>query len=296
MARVNEAASLGARARGDRRTAQLFPIQPGGLVRGEIREALPAIGAWRAGNALEWLGALLACEPRTWLRRIPGRETFVWPGPNADEPFVVKRFAGRLALLERLLALDARTEGRLEFDNLGALAALGLAVPRPVAWLEERRSFFGPLRPRSLVVMEAVEHRESLRDLAEREPRAAVERWLEPLADSVARLHAAGWYHRDLYLQHWIVAGRGLVLLDVGRCRREARPRERWFVKDVAALLHSCPAGVRAREMLRFLARYLDLRGVADRAARRRFARDVLAKAERIAAHEPRHAYRAPRT
>jgi hypothetical protein len=265
-------------------------------VRGEIREPLPAIGARRAGNALEWLGALLACEPRTWLRRMPGRESFVWPGPIADEPLVVKRFDGRLAFLAKLLALDARTEGRREFDNLGALAALGLAVPRPVAWLEERRSLFGPLRPRSLVVMEAVEHRATLRDVAERDPRAAVERFLGPLARTVARLHAAGWYHRDLYLQHWIVAERGLVLLDVGRCRRESSPRERWFVKDVAALLHSTPNGVGARSRLRFLARYLDLRGVEGRAARRRFARDVLVKAARIAAHEPRHTHRAPRT
>ena len=103
-----------------------------------------------------------------------------------------------------------------------------------------------------------------------------------------ARLHAAGWYHRDLYLAHWLVTPAGLFLVDVGRARRERAPRERWFVKDLAALLHSCPATVTAHARLRFLVLYLDARGIASHDGRKSFARAVLAKAARIAAHVPR--------
>jgi hypothetical protein len=78
------------------------------------------------------------------------------------------------------------------------------------------------------------------------------------------------------------------VLLDVGRARHQRSPRERWFVKDVAALLHSAPPAVGRRERLRFLARYLDGRGATDRGARRAFAAAALRKARRIAGHRPR--------
>jgi tRNA A-37 threonylcarbamoyl transferase component Bud32 len=234
------------------------------------------------------LGArILRAQPERWLRIVPRRRTFLWP---QDPEVVAKVYDGRdplEALRERFRGGPARSPGRREAENLVELARDGFPVPRASGWCEEaapawRRSAF------SAVWMERVAHDETLRQLAEREPREAVARWLVELAAVVSRLHARGWYHRDLYLEHWIVAGGRLVLLDAGRARRERRPRERWFVKDVAALLHSCPRGVGDRARLRFLARYLDGRGVSGRAERRGFARAVLAKARRIAAHEPR--------
>jgi tRNA A-37 threonylcarbamoyl transferase component Bud32 len=157
-----------------------------------------------------------------------------------------------------------------------------------LGWLEDERMRHLPSYGTSCVWMERVDHDHTLRQLAERDPRGAVEAWLRPLAELAARLHECGWYHRDLYLEHWIAAGERLMLLDVGRARRDAYPRRRWFVKDIAALLHSCPSGVGARDRLRFLALYLDARRVQGRSQRRAFARDVLAKSRRIAAHAPR--------
>jgi tRNA A-37 threonylcarbamoyl transferase component Bud32 len=222
------------------------------------------------------------------LRQIPGRTTFVWPH---DERVVVKRFHGSDlgdAWHDARSLGFARSPGRREAENLRELAKCGVPVPRALGWCEDARLRHGVGFGASFAWMERVDHRETLRQCAERDARAAERRWIAPLAELVARLHTYGWYHRDLYLEHWILADGRLVLLDVGRARRDANPRRRWFVKDIAALLHSCPSGVGARAKLRFLSLYLDARRIDERSQRREFARDVIAKARRIAAHEPR--------
>lgn len=219
---------------------------------------------------------LFGARPEVFLRRAGGRETFRW-GEGDAGTVIVKRMPGR--------------GGRREHDNLAALRAHGLPVPRPIAWAQEgsRALFGGPLR--SLVVMEEVEHRETLRDRLRSADPGRRRRWSAELLEVVVRLHELGWHHRDLYLQHFLVQTgegvRGLVLIDVGRARRDPFARRRWHVKDLAALRHSCPASVGAREQLRFLSRYLDLRGIQDRGERSAWARAIAAKAARMARHVP---------
>lgn len=231
--------------------------------------------------SLELLRDIFEARPRATLRELAGRATFRWPG---DERVVVKRYAARewRDLLHDLLRGRARSTARREADNLRELAQHGLAVPRVLGYVDE-----GALGVRSAVWMEFVESDGSLAQVLERDPQRARALGAE-LAGHVARLHAQGWYHRDLYLAHWLVARQGLVLVDVGRARREQSPRTRWFVKDLAALLHSTPSAVPPAARLRFLALYLDARGVTSHDERRSFARAVLAKAARIAAHAPR--------
>lgn len=241
-----------------------------------------------AGAELE---RLLDATPRAWLRRVPGRETFAWPqGGVAGEPvWIVKRFAG-LGLREGLVELCAggrlRSPARREAENLAALRADGLDVPRPLALLERGA--------RSVLVMERVAHGETLAERLARAPRPERRRLAARLAEDVARLHRGGWFHRDLYLVHWILAEveagapERPVLLDVGRARRRGRPRRRWFVKDLAALLHSVPGSVGPRERRAFLLRYLRGRGLALGEAPA-WARRVERKRARIAGHVPRH-------
>ena len=145
--------------------------------------------------------------------------------------------------------------------------------------------------------MENVPHRETLRARLGRCGTSERRELLARLRAEVSRLHAAGWFHRDLYLQHFVLSprpareggGERMVLLDVGRARRERRPARRWFVKDLAALLHSCPAAVTNAERVRFLRDWLAARDEDERASRRSWSRSILTKARRLAAHEPRH-------
>lgn len=203
-----------------------------------------------------------------FLRRTQGRETFAtrWRGARV----IVKRLAGR-------------SDGRREHEALEALRALCVRAPRPLGWCAERTG-----RGRSLVVIEEVAHERTLREALALEGPSRRGAWLAELAALVARMHDAGWHHRDLYVEHLLVDARdgGLVLIDAGRARRVLRSR--WFVKDLAAVLHSLPANVGPREVLRFFASYLDARGIVGRSARRRWIARARTKAVRIAAHVPR--------
>jgi RIO-like serine/threonine protein kinase len=222
----------------------------------------------------------LCAQPAEFLRRVPGREAFLWSGESGS-PVVIKRVC-------EPIALRLRSPGAIEYENLRSLGRDGIPVPHALGWSAERTGLFGLAR-RSVVAMERVEHAETLRQrllhASESERRALAGRLLE----LVLRLHGGGWYHRDLYLQHFVLRGEELVLLDVGRARRGRAPRARWFEKDLAALLHSTPRSVGARERLGFLARYLDARGIPGRAERRRWLAAILRRERRMTRHVPRH-------
>lgn len=248
------------------------------------------------------LDALWALRPAHWSRRIPGRETFAWPDENG--PYLVKRMSGAQrsrgwrALLDacarraRGLPASDGSPARAEARALEAWRALGIEAPAPLLWSEAPVA--NAHEARCALVMERVAHARTLRDELQRaSPRERV-RWLDLLARRVRALHAAGWCHRDLYLEHWIVPERdprALVLLDAGRAFAQPRLRARWIVKDLAALAHSRPAVVTRSESWRALLAAAPPAWVRTRAQRRALARRVLRKARRLAAHEPRHWY-----
>jgi len=206
------------------------------------------------------------------LRSLPGRETLELGA------CVEKRCTERWAL-------SRRSPGAIEYDNLRGLALDGIPVPRALSWSSERS---GPLRlaRRSVVAMERIEHQETLRERLFRAAPGERRALGEKLLALVVRLHQAGWCHRDLYLQHFVLRGEELVLLDVGRARRGRSLRARWFEKDLAALLHSCPRSVTPRERLRFLRAYLEARGIGPRAG---WLAAILRREARMAAHRPKH-------
>ena len=238
---------------------------------------------WLQGvETAQGLRDLFLAQPQAPLRVVPLRQTFLWP--EAAPQAVVKRTRGDL-FRDRwhdLLRGRARSPGQREFDNLRRLAQAGIPVPRPLGW--------GRSGKVSLVLMERVEHTQTLRQHLEQiEGHVAPER-LETLAQLVARLHRAGWYHRDLYLEHVVLRPDGsLCLLDLGRARQRDAPRPRWLAKDLGALLHSLPDRIPSATRLRFLARYLDLCGIRGAGARRGWARAAEQRRARIASHAPRH-------
>lgn len=174
--------------------------------------------------------------------------------------------------------------GVAEWMNHRMLIEMNVPVPEPVAagQVADGSSFFCSAAVESGVPLDAW-----WADAAHRD-RALVRQ----LASIVRRMHALPVTHRDLYLCHVLVVidRRELVILDWQRLKGEpgGRLRRRWFVKDLAALLHSSRdlAGVTRTDRLRFLLGYLGERRV-NRVVRRWVER-VRAKAERIGRHRPR--------
>jgi tRNA A-37 threonylcarbamoyl transferase component Bud32 len=238
------------------------------------------------GELLERVGQL---HPERFWRKLPGRETFAWPERAG---VVVKRHRGdvrREWWYEALHHGSLRSPGRRECESLLALAGAGIPAPRALGWVEE-----SPRRlRRSAALLARVPHETTLKSRLARASAAETRELAGELARLVARLHVQGFYHRDLYLEHLVhaAADGALVLLDAGRLRRERRPRERWFVKDLAALLHSAPPNVGERAQLRFLSAYLRERGVAERGSSGALVARIRAKARRLGAHEPRFSW-----
>lgn len=189
----------------------------------------------------------------------------------------------------------------VEWTNACRLAEAGVPAVRAVAFGQQMR---GAWEVRSFVILaevpgEALErclsgmYRTASVDTAGDQspgcpPRAAATRreLIDAAAGLVARLHSAGFVHRDLYLSHLFVAGRSLTLIDLQRVFRPRWRHRRWVVKDLAALHFSTPADEVARPLrLRFLCRYARCSGGSG--AVRRLAAAIEAKARRMARRRP---------
>ena len=274
------------------------------------------------------VAGLLDLSPGRFLRRLPNRETFAvdlsdLAAPrilDVATPLEISALAAanpglRLALLKRfrygeprdawfevLHSGGERSPARREAENLAALAAAALPFPKPLGyWESDPRGFRRPGKRygRSMVLMEYVPHTETLRDVvwAGDDRTGAL---LGELAPLIGRMHGAGWYHRDLYIEHVILGPHGLCLLDAGRARHQERPLARWFAKDLAALWSSRAPGMDKRANMQFLARWGAVFGMATRGLplRGKALRDWLAPIQkrglRIQGHTPRHSHSDP--
>ena len=96
------------------------------------------------------------------------------------------------------------------------------------------------------------------------EPVAPAVKWrlIKRLAGQVARMHAAGVNHRDLYLCHFLLRDGDLdrldlALIDLHRAQIRASVPSRWRRKDLAALYSSAAhIGLSERDYLRFARAY----------------------------------------
>ena len=235
------------------------------------------------------------------LRRLPDRENVRIRARgyrSGEATFYMKRFVrrrrGPMSWIGRRSSAEPATRAAYEWENGRLLGALGVSSAEPAALGEA-----APIgRGASFVVTEEVTRTEPLDDwLASSSARSLTAGERRDLVRAVAwlagTLHRAGGIHKDLYLCHILIRkpeGRlpELTLIDLDRMRFRDRVRVRWFVKDIAALYHSSRRiSVSRSERLRFLREYLRCHPLAME--ERRFARRVLSKAARMAAHVPRN-------
>lgn len=213
----------------------------------------------------------------------------VLPGPPPAVLYLKqhRRSPLRDVLSDLLRGRRPRSSAAREWESILALRKAGVATMAPVAFGERR---FLSCLGGSFLLTEAVEG-VRLEDLARRfggnfrEKRAI----LLSLAGLARRMHGAGLNHRDFYLCHAFLLppakGGGLVLIDLQRVGRRARGRNRWVVKDLAALNYSAPSpAVTRADRARFLVSYLGLASLDGEA--RRLLRRIAAKTERIGRHD----------
>ncbi len=256
---VRETAKTRARTRNRRGLVEIDPAQFGVL-----SSAVPEAGIFET-----WFGGEIGLR----LRRLPDRENRRLD-LDGRRFFLKRHFRGTRAAADEL-------EGTLAFRRAGVPAAL------PAAWGEDagRGSFW----------LAAAAPGEPLDDLLAREgevPPAARRELARILGGHCGRLRRAGLFHRDLYLNHWIgrwtpERGWDLALIDLQRWGSTGLRRERWFVKDAAALWHSARRTLLDRtDAVRFLRACFGIPRLDRRA--KSFARAVLRKAAAMAAHRPR--------
>jgi heptose I phosphotransferase len=190
--------------------------------------------------------------------------------------------------------------GRIEAENVRALAALGIPAMRVVAcgeklyedgWFE---SFLLTEELAGYVELEGFLRRRFPVSGTRRVPNADLSRLLRQVADITRRLHAAGYNHRDLNCYHFLVKELkpgefDVRLIDLQRTQRRRWRRRRWIVKDLSQLAASAPAEpIGCREQIAFLRHYLGVRKL--RPADKRLVRSILLKERWMARRERRKA------
>jgi tRNA A-37 threonylcarbamoyl transferase component Bud32 len=190
--------------------------------------------------------------------------------------------------------------GHREWDSANMLRRNGFDVPQPVAFGESINFFSCPRQ--SFVITREIKGptlEELLLDgypaVEGKTTRQVSLEILDDMAGMIKRFHVSGYYHKDLYCCHLIVAvdehesekrwGQP-HFIDLERVVRERKPHSRWLVKDLAALNFSAPATVTTTDRWRFLKQYLPSYSVSGR---KKWARAIIAKTQKIASHIPKY-------
>ena len=190
--------------------------------------------------------------------------------------------------------------GHREWDSANMMRRNGFDVPQPVAF-GESPNFFSCPRLSFVITREIIgptldvflaDGYPGLNGLSAQQVRLQI---IEDLAGMIKRFHVSGYFHKDLYCCHLIVAAHEHEhdkrwgqphFIDLERVVRERNPHHRWFVKDLSALNFSAPSSVSLTDRWRFLKNYLPSYTLTGR---KKWARAIIAKTIKIASHTPKY-------
>jgi len=196
----------------------------------------------------------------------------------------LKSVAASLLSLERPLS-----KCLVEWEFARLLSAAGVSTAPMLAAGEVR---LGPFPLESFLVTREIEGSrpldEYLRDGSgcARAAGPLRRRLIEALAQTVAHMHSAGLFHRDLYAKHIFIRREGgefvINVIDLQRMRTSTR--ERLAVRDLAALNVTLSQDAASdRDRLRFIAVYASCRWGGDGASKaRRLIAGVLKRSRHI--------------
>lgn len=250
---------------------------------GATREVIEALDAARGEDQSPVFDGLMDSRGMEVVRALPDRANRRLGTSEDGQPlFFVKVFpatkSGWSPAMRELAAIDL-------FQRAGIL------VNRLAAYAED-------VDKGSMVAVKTARG-EPLDDLLRRGVSVAERRALAVQSARIwRRMRECGLRHRDAYPCHLFVApwdGEALRFelrfIDMTRAGKAPFPKERWFVKDAAALWHGLPRPpVTRTDAVRWLREYFRIERLDARA--KRFARRVAAKERRIAARQARKAKR----
>ncbi len=162
----------------------------------------------------------------------------------------------------RLAALCGRDHARRVYRHSAALLAAGVPVPTPLAYLRDGRRA-------AYYLCEALTAATDLRALLDAGEFDALDMrhaLLARIADTLARLHRAGFAHGDMKWANIMVepAGGQLWLIDLDGLARPRWQREQRYARDLARfLVNAREFGLAEARIEAFVERYAAQRGLA---------------------------------
>ena len=261
------------------------------LASGRITVATEFLPLLRA-RGLDSFERVMAVTEGKVMRDFPGRRTVRLE--VASSVVYLKRYlSGYLTPAARLLRLvrwpGAEDEALREWQMLQALRACGVPTATPVAVGQDKTG--GQVVRSFLMTAEitgGIEGDKFIRTLAA----APRRRLLRRVAEMARGLHAAGFVHKDYYLCHVLMvpakSDPELFLIDLQRVVLPCCLRERWRVKDLAALAYSAlKSGATRSDLLAAFRAYCSMARLTD--ADRALAHKVLRRVAWLRTRTPRH-------
>lgn len=220
-----------------------------------LQAALPA--ELDTEQAVQQLFALVLQHQEQVYRDVAGRKTFSMQ--LNGQRYFVKYHSGvgwreiiKNLLQAKLPIISARTE----YQAIQALHQIGVQTPQAVALAEWG---YNPATKQSLLITRDIGAFVTLEEVihgwVKQAPEPALrESLILAIAQVAKQMHSHGLYHRDFYLCHLCLHSQShksaksvkpshppvqLIVMDLHRCLRLAKPNKAWAIKDIAALYFS---------------------------------------------------------